>query len=70
MRNDNQSGQSFGARLHQASALTQSQRCDDARDATLTENNEVATYSGATRFVSIVFSETGVASVIAALTLR
>ena len=42
--------------LHRASASTQSQRCNDA------SNSGVATCSGATLFVSIVFNETDIAS--------
>ena len=61
-------------RLHLASASNESQRCDDASDTALTENNGVAPQwlqpdSGATLFASIVFSETNMAGIIAALVL-
>ena len=63
------------ARLHQASASTKSQRCNDACNIALIEISGVTPKCVATPFWSdtiffIDFNESYVASVIAALTLR
>ena len=62
-------GPSVRARLHQASASMLRQRCDDACDSVLIENNGVAPEWGCNLFSSdsTYFNENKIVSVIAAL---
>ena len=57
------------AHLHQASASTLRQFCDDTRDSVLFENNEIAPEWGCNPFLSdsIVFNKNRIASIITEL---
>ena len=59
----------LGAPLHQASASTLRQLCDDASNTALIENNGVAPDLGCNPFLgdSIVFNENSIISIIAEL---